>query len=150
VLAVVPTDGIDDALAAHRAVGQHLATAVFGGDPDRILADAAFLAALGSNVVTVNDAILPTGHPGTSIEGRGPSGWGASRGEAGLRALSREVACSATSSRLRAPLEEPDARGKRWLRRLGFGGRDGAGARTPRADPSHAPPSAAPVARNAP
>lgn len=150
VLAVVPTDGIDDALAAHRAVGQHLATAVFGGDPDRILADAAFLAALGSNVVTVNDAILPTGHPGTSIEGRGPSGWGASRGEAGLRALSREVACSATSRRLRAPLEEPDARGKRWLRRLGFGGRDGAGARTPRADPSHAPPSAAPVARNAP
>ena len=145
VLAVVPVDGIDDALAAHRAVGQHLATAVYGGDPDRILADAAFLAALGSNVVTVNDAILPTGHPGTSIEGRGPSGWGASRGESGLRALSREVTCSATSRRLRAPLEEPDARGKRWLRRLGFGGRDRAAHA---ADRASAQPSAAPAARN--
>ncbi len=136
-LAVVPVDGIDDALAAHRSAGQHLATAVYCGDPDRVLADAAFLAALGSNIVTVNDAILPTGHPGLSIEGRGPSGWGASRGEAGLRALSREVACTATSSRLRAPLEEPDARGKRWLRRLGFGGRDLPAAGTPAPAPTN-------------
>lgn len=126
VLAVVPVDGAADALAAHRATGQHLATSVFTGAPSRALADAAFVAALGSGVVTVNDAVIPTGHPGVAIEGRGPSGWGASRGEAGLLALTREVACSATARRLRAPLEEPDARGKRWLRRLGFGGRDAA------------------------
>lgn len=126
VLAVVPVDGTEDALSAHGGVGQHLATSVFTGDPDRVLADAALMAALGSGVVTVNDAVIPTGHPGVSIEGRGPSGWGPSRGESGLRALTREVTCSTTARRLRAPLEEPDARGKRWLRRLGFGGRDAA------------------------
>ena len=126
VLAVTPADGIDDAVAAHRSVGQHLATSVFTGDPAATLADAAFLAALGSGVVTVNDAVIPTGHPGIAIEGRGPSGWGPSRGESGLLALTREVTCSTTSRRLRAPLDEPDARGKRWLRRLGFGGRDAA------------------------
>jgi hypothetical protein len=85
--------------------------------------------------------VIPTGHPGIAIEGRGPSGWGASRGEAGLLALTREVACSATARRLRAPLDEPDARGKRWLRRLGFGGRDAAG--TPSAAPdTHELPAA--------
>jgi aldehyde dehydrogenase (NAD+) len=141
VLAVVPVDGPADALAAHRAVGQHLATSVFTGAPSAALADAAFIAALGSGVVTINDAVIPTGHPGIAIEGRGPSGWGASRGEAGLLALTREVACSATARRLRAPLDEPDARGKRWLRRLGFGGRDAAG--TPSAAPdTHELPAA--------
>lgn len=74
----------------------------------------------------MNDAVIPTGHPGVAIEGRGPSGWGPSRGESGLLALTREVTCTTTARRLRAPLDEPDARGKRWLRRLGFGGRDAA------------------------
>jgi aldehyde dehydrogenase (NAD+) len=124
VLAVLPVDGLDDALAVHRAAGQYLATSLYTGRPDDVLADASLIAALGSNIVTVNDTVLPTAHPAISIEGRGASGWGASRGEAGLRALSREVTCSTTSRRIRTPLDEPDANGQRWLRRLAFGGRD--------------------------
>ena len=141
VLAVVPVDGLDDALAVHRSVGQSLATSVYCRDPESVLSNPALLAALGSNVVTVNDTVLPTGHPAASIEGRGPSGWGASRGEAGLRAMSREVVVSATSSLVRTPLDEPDATGKRWLRRLAFGGRDAApaGAATTPAHESTAP-----------
>jgi acyl-CoA reductase-like NAD-dependent aldehyde dehydrogenase len=122
-LAVIAVDGVDDMLAAHRAAGQHLATAVFAADPERWALDAAFMSALGSNVVTFNDCILPTGHPGTSIEGRGPSGWGASRGAAGLLALTREVTCSFTSTRIRTPLDTPSPSGQAWLRRLAFGGR---------------------------
>jgi aldehyde dehydrogenase (NAD+) len=123
VLAVLAVDGLEDAVAIHRHAGQHLATSVYTGRPDQVLADASFLAALGSNVVTINDTVLPTAHPASSIEGRGASGWGASRGEAGLRALSREVTCSTTSGRLRTPLDEPSASAKGWLRRLAFGGR---------------------------
>jgi hypothetical protein len=128
VLAVLPVDGIEDAVAVHRAAGQHLATSIYTGRPDQLLADASFIAALGSNVVTINDTVMPTAHPATSIEGRGASGWGASRGEAGLRALSREVSCSTTSARVRTPLDEPSASVKDWLRKLAFGGRRGATA----------------------
>ena len=128
-LAVIAVDGLDDMLDAHREAGQHLATAVFTSDPGRWASDASFLASLGSNVVTFNDCVLPTGHPGTSIEGRGPSGWGPSRGAAGLLALTREVTCSFTSTRIRTPLDEPSPAGKAWLRRLAFGGRRPAPAR---------------------
>ncbi len=140
VLAVVPVDGIGDALALHRSIGQALATSIYCRDPESVLADPGLVAALGSNVVTVNDTVIPTGHPAASIEGRGQSGWGASRGEAGLRALTREVVVSTTSRRLRTPLDEPDASGKRWLRRLAIGGRDPAA-------PSAATATQAPHAR---
>ena len=137
VLAVLPVDGLEDAVAVHRAAGQHLATSIYTGRPDQLLADQSFIAALGSNVVTINDTVLPTAHPATSIEGRGASGWGASRGEAGLRALSREVTCSTTSGRVRTPLDEPSASVKGWLRKLAFGGRRGATANVPQGAGDH-------------
>ncbi len=121
VLAVVPVDGLDDALAMHRAVGQHLATSVYTRSPDTVLGDPALLAALGSSNVTINDSILPTAHPATAITGSGPSGWGASRGAAGLLALTREVTVSSTSALLRTPLDEPEPRVQAWLRRLALG-----------------------------
>ena len=127
-LALVEVDGIDDALAVHRAAGQHLATAVFTRNARVLRQDAGFLAALGSSVVTFNDAVLPTVHPGTSIEGHGPSGWGPSRGAAGLLALTREVAVSTTGSMFRTPVDEPGARTKDWLRRLAYRGRVRPGA----------------------
>ncbi|MFM8816662.1 MAG: aldehyde dehydrogenase family protein, partial [Phycisphaerales bacterium] len=84
VLAVIAADGVADMLDAHRAAGQHLAAAVFTADPERWASDAGFVAALVSTVDTFNDCIRPPAHPGTSIEGRGPRGWGPSRGAAGL------------------------------------------------------------------
>jgi aldehyde dehydrogenase (NAD+) len=129
-LALVEVDGIEDALAVHRAAGQHLATAVFTRNARALREDAGFLAALGSSVVTFNDAVLPTAHPGTSIEGHGPSGWGPSRGAAGLLALTREVAVSTTGSMFRTPVDEPGTTAKHWLRRLAYGGRAFPGTRT--------------------
>lgn len=121
VLAVVPVDGLQDALEMHRAVGQHLATSVYTGSPDAVLGDPALLAALGSSNVTINDSILPTAHPATAITGSGPSGWGPSRGAAGLLALTREVTVSSTSALVRTPLDEPEPRVQAWLRRLAIG-----------------------------
>ncbi len=121
VLAVVPVEGLDDALAMHRAVGQHLATSVYTRSPDAVLGDPALLAALGSSNVTINDSILPTAHPAAAITGSGPSGGGPSRGAAGLLALTREVTVSSTSALLRTPLDEPEPRVQAWLRRLALG-----------------------------
>ena len=100
VIAVVPVRDLDEALAIHHEHGQHLATSVF----TRSKAQARTLAPrLGSSVVTINDVILPTAHPATALGGRGPSGWGLSRGEEGLRAMTRTVAVSHTGT-IRLPV----------------------------------------------
>ncbi|MFO0963376.1 MAG: aldehyde dehydrogenase family protein [Phycisphaerales bacterium] len=137
VLAVVPVRDLADALALHRSEGQHLATSVYTRHTGRILHDTALLAALGSTTVTLNDTILPTAHPAVSIAGVGASGWGASRGEAGLCALTREVVASTTSLRIRTPLDEPDRGVKGWLRRLALG------PARPISSPTHGRPGAA-------
>jgi aldehyde dehydrogenase (NAD+) len=121
VLAVVPVDGLEDALGVHRAVGQHLATSVYTRSPDAVLGDPALLAALGSGTVTINDSVLPTAHPAVAITGSGPSGWGPRPGAAGLRARTREITVSSTSALLRTPLDEPEPRVQAWLRRLAMG-----------------------------
>lgn len=101
-LAVVPCDGLDHMLRVHDACPQRLATSVYTSNPRR----ASDLAPrLGSGIVTINDTILPTGHPASSISGIGESGWGDSRGAAGLLALSREVRVSVTSPLVRPPVD---------------------------------------------
>jgi len=104
VMAVVPVGSPDEALAIHRRCGQHLATSVFMRRPARARAMAA---ELGAGRVTVNDCILPTAHPATSIGGRGASGWGVSRGREGLLAMTRGVTLSVTHPRARPGLETP-------------------------------------------
>lgn len=120
-LAVIPVDGLADAIALHRLAGQHLATSVYTARPDRVLGNPALLRALASTTVTVNDSVLPTVHPAVPITGVGASGWGPSRGEAGLHALTREVIVSTTNRLIRTPLDEPDTTVKSWLRRLALG-----------------------------
>ncbi len=100
VIAVVPIRDTGHALQIHHACGQHLATSVFTRNK-RLVRELA--PRLGSSVVTHNDAILPTGHPGATLGGRGPSGWGVSRGEEGLLAMTRPVSVS-TTGRLRLPV----------------------------------------------
>lgn len=121
VLAVVSVDSLGDAVEFHRACEQHLATSVFTAHPGRVLDDAAFMASLGSGVVTLNDVVLPTGHPGATMQGTGPSGWGASRGEAGLLELTRSMHASTTSRWIRPPLDEPTPGVLQWMRRLVLG-----------------------------
>lgn len=79
---------------------------------------------LGSGVVTINDCVIPTGHPGLGIGGIGNSGWGVSRGAEGLLAMTRPVNVSRTGRRIRTPLDEPNdsikariARFAAWLYR---------------------------------
>ena len=117
VMAVVTVADEAEAISVHGRFEQRLATSVYTRRAKRWL-DPAQVALLGSGVVTVNDAILPTGHPGASIAGVGESGWSATRGEAGLLALSREVVVSTTSRWIRTPIDAPSAAGQRWLRAI--------------------------------
>lgn len=112
VTAVVACANLDEALAIHRACDQHLATSVFTRSRG---AGEAMAGSLGSGLVTINDAVMPAGHPGTLVAGRGLSGWGASRGREGLLAMTRPVVVTRTSSWLRPPTSEPDAAGMRRM-----------------------------------
>ena len=119
-LAVLAADGLESTVALHRRFDQHLAVSVWcsAQRARRMSRDRAVLAALAAGVVTFNDAVRPTAHPATAIAGIGSSGWGATRGEAGLRAMSREVSVSATSTLVRTPSGEPAASVQSIFRRL--------------------------------
>ena len=118
VVAVLPVDDLEEALRLHAGCEQHLATALFTGRPQEWRAAPERLAQLRSSVVTINDAVLPTGHPAISIEGAAASGWGASRGEAGLLRLTRQVEVSVTAPRIRVPLGYPGEQVFSWMRRI--------------------------------
>ena len=103
-----------DLLELHRRGGRHLATAVYTrheANADRLVPD------LGGGLVTINDCLLPSAHPATSIAPVGESGWGVSRGVEGLLAMTRPVMVTRTGG-LRPPVGEPDARAKRFLEGL--------------------------------
>jgi aldehyde dehydrogenase (NAD+) len=104
---VVACDSVDAILRVHRAAGQHLATSVFTGDVARARG---LVGQLAAGTVTFNDAVIPTAHPGAPLPGLGESGWGVSRGEPGLLAMTRPVHVSATSRRVRVPTDPPSAR----------------------------------------
>jgi aldehyde dehydrogenase (NAD+) len=114
-LAITPADSAARALRLHGGVERKLATALFTGDPGRARALAA---RLGSTVVTINDCLIPTGHPGLSLGGLGPSGWGLSRGEAGLLAMTRPVFVSVTGRIVRTPTASPGAKARASVARL--------------------------------
>lgn len=117
VMAVVTVGDEREAVRLHRKSEQRLATSVFTRSVRR-WRDPSRIAELGSGVVTINDSVIPTGHPGGSISGTGESGWSSTRGEAGLRELTREVILSITHSRIRVPIEPPGESGQRMLRRV--------------------------------
>ncbi len=119
LLLVYPASDDAHALAMHAHCRHRLNTAIFTRD----VARARTLASqLGSGFVTINDAHIPTAHPGASITGTGASGWGPSRGELGLLTLTRPVVVSASSTLVRTPTTEPGPqelsilrRAMRWL-----------------------------------
>ncbi|MEQ8317610.1 MAG: aldehyde dehydrogenase family protein [Phycisphaerales bacterium] len=106
-IAVVSCDSVERMLEVHRGIGQHLATSIFSRDT----AEARALARrLGAGTVTINDTIIPTAHPGAPLPALGDSGWGLSRGELGLLAMTRPVHVSMTSRRVRVPTDPPEAK----------------------------------------
>jgi aldehyde dehydrogenase (NAD+) len=104
ILAVVPVRDLSHALALHARCTQHLATSVFTRRPAR---RPGLARALGAGIVLFNDCLLPVGHPGVALGGRGESGWGVSRGADGLLAMTRAVHVTSTHPRLRTPLAPP-------------------------------------------
>ncbi len=146
VLAVIPFAGEDEALAIHRATDQHLATSVFTSNTR---AATMLVPQLGATSVTINEVVRPTGNPGASIGGRGPSGWGLSRGREGLLAMTRPVFVSVTPKRLRTPSSEGSPRMLGMLSRVmglvygarrgtnGGGGGGGGESRRTEAQPDH-------------
>jgi len=116
-LAVRAFDSLEEALALHARAGQYLATSVWTRRPRAEPAErlAGRLACAGSGLVHFNSVLLPSAHPGVSISGHGASGWGASRGEGGLLALTREVFVTRTSALLAPPADEPSAKVQSFL-----------------------------------
>jgi hypothetical protein len=115
-LAVRAVDSLDEAFALHAGIGQYLATSIWTRRPSAELA--ARVEACGSSLVHFNSVLLPSAHPGIAITGTGASGWGGSRGETGLVALTREVSVTRTSSLVTVPLDEPSAKAQRFLSRF--------------------------------
>ncbi len=112
VLAVVPVADVGEALRIHRSCGQHLSASVFTRD---VRAGRELAAELGASLVTINDCVIPGGHPGVAITGHGASGWGASRGEPGLLALTRPVYVT-TTGRVRPAVGPVSGSAVAWLR----------------------------------
>lgn len=128
VLAVVPVAGLDEALRVHRSFRRHLSVSIFTRSVRRWKQDAAAVAGLAASVVTFNECVAPTGHPAMTIAGVGESGWGATRGEAGLMELTRPVSVSETAAWIPDPTP-PEDEALEWVDRLTrwlngcFGGR---------------------------
>jgi aldehyde dehydrogenase (NAD+) len=114
-LAVVPVEGIDEALRIHRACDQHLSASIFTKRPAR---GRALASSLRATQVTINDVLVPTAHPGGAIGGHGQSGWGLTRGPAGLLAMVRPVYVSRTGWFARFSTAEPPANVSAGLRRF--------------------------------
>lgn len=114
-IAVVPVRDLAAALEIHRRCTQHLATSVFTRRPRRWRGLAG---ELGSTNVLFNDCLLPIGHPGAAIGGHAESGWGVSRGAAGLLAMTRPVYVSTTGSVIRTPLSPPTSSLVRTMSRV--------------------------------
>lgn len=123
LLAVVRVHSLEDALTLHDTVDQVLATAVFTRDQTRV---DTFRERLRSTIVTVNDCLLPTAHASVGLSGHGASGWGITKGEEGLLAMTRPLYTTTTSPLLRfsmssvtPAIEQGMAKFVRWW----FGGK---------------------------
>ncbi len=81
VMAVMPYDTLEEALAMEARCPFGLGASVFTARPSRAEAIAPRLRA---GMVSVNDVVVPTAHPATPFGGRGDSGWGVTQGAAGL------------------------------------------------------------------
>ena len=84
LLAVLPFDRLDEALAGERLCPFTLGVSIFTRDLE--LAQR-LAGGLRAGCVSVNEVIVPTTHPATPFGGRGASGWGSTQGADGLLAM---------------------------------------------------------------
>jgi acyl-CoA reductase-like NAD-dependent aldehyde dehydrogenase len=98
VLAVLPFDTVEQALAMEASCVYALGASIFTSTPARARSLAAQLRA---GAVTVNDVIVPTAHPATPFGGRGDSGWGVTQGAEGLLEMTVPQVVSLRTDKLR-------------------------------------------------
>ncbi|HMP60931.1 MAG TPA: aldehyde dehydrogenase family protein, partial [Gemmatales bacterium] len=132
LVAVLPYDDLDAAIAASRRCEYELGVSVFTADPSRAVALADRLRA---GMCTINDVVAPTAHPGTPFGGQRASGWGSTQGAEGLIDLTVPQVVSIKSGKFRPHYEPPGsnrmmtprffeamyrmAYAPRWTQRLG-------------------------------
>jgi acyl-CoA reductase-like NAD-dependent aldehyde dehydrogenase len=104
VAAVLPFDRLDDALAAQAQCPYGLGASVFTADARVGLRVAARLRV---GMVSVNDVVAPTAHPGTPFGGRGASGWGVTQGPEGLREMTVAQVVSVRAGAMRPHYDPP-------------------------------------------
>ncbi|MEM8738431.1 MAG: aldehyde dehydrogenase family protein [Planctomycetota bacterium] len=104
VLTVVSMRDPEAGLALDRRGGFGLGASVFGPTA----AAEAWAGRLGVGSVVVNDMIVPTADPRLPFGGRGRSGFGATRGPEGLRAMTRVKAVSVRRGGVRPHLRATD------------------------------------------
>jgi acyl-CoA reductase-like NAD-dependent aldehyde dehydrogenase len=108
VLSVLPFDHLDEAVRLDGLCPYGLGAAIFSANPVR----AERLAArLRTGLVTVNEVLVPTAHPGTPFGGRRDSGWGVTQGAEGLLEMTVPQVVSTSSSPLRLHYRLPDGVG---------------------------------------
>ncbi len=106
LLAVIPFDHLEDALAADRQCPYALGASIFTSN----MGHAARLASqFRAGVVTINDVIAPTGHPATPFGGQGASGWGVTQGAEGLLEMTVPQVVSVRSGKWRPHYDPPGA-----------------------------------------
>ena len=115
VTAVVPVRDLAHAMRIHRQCDQHLAVSIYTRDARRV---GVLKNDLIATTITINDTVIPTGHPAASIGGSGASGWGESRGREGLLAMTNPVHVTRTSRWLRPEVLNPSAKMEQWMDRL--------------------------------
>jgi acyl-CoA reductase-like NAD-dependent aldehyde dehydrogenase len=114
VLAVLPFDGVEEALAMEAECGYALGASVFTGRAERA---GPIAARVRAGMVAVNDVIVPTAHPATPFGGRGRSGWGVTQGAEGLLEMTVPQAVSVRAGTYR-PHYDPAAGQGELLRGL--------------------------------
>ena len=116
VVSLVPVASVDEAVALANRCPFALGASVFGPERDA----RAVAGRLRAGVVTVNDLVVPTADPRLPFGGRGASGYGVTRGEEGLVALTvpKVVAVRRSGPPLHfeAPRPADEALFAAWLR----------------------------------
>ena len=106
-LALVPVADGEAALSAARLCPYALGASVFGPGAS------AFARRVHAGSVCVDDVVVPTADPRLPFEGRGASGYGATRGAEGLLRLTVSKAISVRRGRFRPHLDPPRPDGAR-------------------------------------
>ena len=106
VMAVIPYDTLDEALAMEAQCPYALGASVFTARRERAEAIAPSLRA---GMVCVNDVVVPTAHPATPFGGRGDSGWGATQGAEGLLEMTLPQVVSTRGGSFRPHYDMGDA-----------------------------------------